>query len=392
MLEKDMSLAADLSHILQASLRHHGPQIGLHEPTLPPNAWSYVKETIDTNWVSPAGPFVKRFEEKLESIVEAKVVAVNTGTSALHLSLLACGVLPDEEVLVPALTFVATANAVSYCRAVPHFVDCDRETLTLCPKKLRTHLETVAEKTSWGCVNRKTRRRIRAVIPMHTYGHATDMDPILELASEFGITVIEDAAESLGTQYRDQPTASLGKLGILSFNGNKIVTTGGGGAIVTKDESLAEEIRHISTTAKIKKPVDNFLHDQIGFNYRLPNINAALGLSQLEDLDERIAQKKKLKDQYKKLFQGFSGVTILGDAPYSSSNYWITAACFDRAKDNQEFLETSNRLGIQTRPVWTLMHHLPMFVDHPRADLKNAEEIAPRIACLPSSNFLTLRF
>ncbi|MGD9923374.1 MAG: LegC family aminotransferase, partial [Pseudorhodoplanes sp.] len=296
------------------------------------------------------------------------------------------GVASGDEVMVPALTFVATANAVTYCNAVPHFVDIDSDHLGIDPNKLAAHLHRIAQLRNGVCVNRETGRSIRAVVPVHVFGHPCDMDAINAVADEFALAVVEDATESLGSSYRGQPCGGLGRVGVLSFNGNKIVTTGGGGAILTDDPTLAGQARHLSTTAKVPHPWA-FEHDAVGWNYRMPNLNAALGLAQIEQLSEFVAAKRRLARRYAAVFAEMRGVTFVQEAPGTMSNYWLNALRLDHAlaPDREMLLEATHAAGLLTRPVWTPMHQLEIFRDNPRGDLEATESTAPQLLNLPSS-------
>lgn len=362
-------------------------QIALHEPCFGGNEWTYVKECIDTGWVSSVGKFVDRFEAQLAEYTGCKrVVAVVNGTAALHIALLLSGVQAGDEVLMPALTFIATANAVTYCGAVPHFVDSEYTTLGLDPRKLADYLRKIAVCQTGGTFNRVTGRRIKAVLPMHTFGHPVDLDSLIEVCQRYNLVLIEDAAESLGSYYKGKHTGNWGKLAALSFNGNKTVTTGGGGAIMTNDEELGKMAKHITTTAKIPHRWA-FFHDQCGYNYRMPNINAALGCAQLEQLSGFIEKKRSLAQKYQKELQNLPGAAVFQEASFAKSNYWLNVLLLD--KENQtkreQILEQTNTHGIMTRPVWTLMHKLPMFAQCPHMNLDVAEDMESRIINLPSS-------
>jgi perosamine synthetase len=362
-------------------------QVPLHEPDLGGNSWAYVKECLDTNWVSTAGSFVDRFERELAGATGARfAVATVNGTAALHLCLLAAGVEPDEEVIVPALTFVGTANAVRYCGAVPHFADSEERTLGLDPGKLGDHLRQEAEVRGGACVNRRTGRRIRAVLPVHVFGHPVDLEPLAELCARFRLALVEDAAESLGSLYQGRHTGTIGRLGALSFNGNKIVTTGGGGAVLTDDAGLAGLAKHLSTTARTPHPWAH-AHDRVGHNYRMPNLNAALGCAQLERLPELVARKRALAERYCRAFDGFAGARVFSEPGFARSNYWLNALLLapELAGDLEALLDRTNEAGLQTRPAWVPMHRLPMYAGCPRMDLTVAESLAARIVNLPSS-------
>lgn len=361
--------------------------VGLHEPIFVGQEWAFVKECLDTGWVSSVGKFVDRFERQLADYTGvARAVAVVNGTAALHICLILAGVRENDEVLVPALTFVATANAVSYCKAIPHFVDCEERTLGLDPAKLADYLSEIVEIKDGESWNRITNRRIAAVVPMHAFGHPVDLDPLVEVCNRFGLFLIEDAAESLGSFYKGQHTGHHGRLSALSFNGNKIVTTGGGGAILTDDIELAQFAKHLTTTAKVPHRWE-FKHDHVGYNYRLPNINAALGCAQLEKLPWFLEQKRNLANRYQHAFSGMVGVKFFTEAEFAESNYWLNVLLFDDsyADSLEGFLTASNDQGIMTRPAWTLMPDLPMYRSCPKMDLSVSKSLACRLVNIPSS-------
>ncbi|MCG3175896.1 MAG: GDP-perosamine synthase [Candidatus Omnitrophica bacterium] len=364
--------------------------ISLHEPFITGNEWAYVKECLDTGWVSSVGKYVDVFEKRLEEITGVKrAFAVVNGTSALHIALKMAGVRPGDEVLLPDLTFVATANAVTYCGATPHFVDSEPRTLGVDAPKLDKYLSGIAVRQREATVNRRSGRPIRALIAMHTFGHPVDLDAVLEICRKHGIELIEDAAEALGSLYKDRSVGHHGKFAVLSFNGNKIVSTGGGGAILTDDEELAREAKHIATTAKLPHAWE-FNHDRIGYNYRMPNLNAAMGVAQLERLGEFVARKRSLADAYARLLADVPGVKFFREPENTRSNYWLNALLLDRsdAPGRDELLAHLNRSGIKARPAWTLMHNLAMFADCPRSDVSAAEDLQSRLINLPSSAFL----
>jgi perosamine synthetase len=362
----------------------------LHEPLLAGREKEYVDRCIDTGWVSSAGSFVDEFETRLAELcrTEAAVAVVN-GTAALHAALTLVGVEANDEVIVPALTFVATANAVVYCGALPHFVDCEGKHLGLDAQKLEAHLKQVAEYRNGICTNRRTGRRIRAVVPVHVFGHPVDMDALNAVCISYGLAVVEDATESLGSTYHGRPCGGLGQVGVLSFNGNKIVTTGGGGAVVTNDPALARRAKHLTTTAKVPHPW-NFVHDEVAWNYRLPNVNAALGLAQLEQLPGFLAAKRQLARRYLEAFDKLSGVTAIVEPSGTASNYWLNAILLDddSGADRDAVLSATHAAGLLTRPAWTPMHRLAMFRDCPRGELTVSESIARRLINLPSSAVL----
>jgi perosamine synthetase len=363
-----------------------GGVIPLHEPRFAGREWAYVRECLDTGWVSSVGAFVDRFERDLAAYTGVKrAVAVVNGTAALHACLALAGVEPGDEVVVPALTFVATANAVVYCGAVPHFSDSEERTLGLDPVRLADHLSGTTERRGDGCHNRATGRRIKAVVPVHTYGHPVDLDPLLDVCRHFRVELIEDTAESLGSLYKGRHTGNWGRLSALSFNGNKIVTTGGGGAILTNDEELGERAKHLTTTAKMPHRWE-FLHDMVGYNYRMPNINAALGCAQLEQLDGFLENKRRLAERYAAAFRGVAGIRFVPEPDFARSNYWLNTLLLDEdtASERDRLLTLTNDAGIMTRPAWTLMHRLPMFSGCPRMDLTVAESLERRIINVPS--------
>lgn len=364
--------------------------IALHEPSFGGREQEYVTECIRTGWVSSVGAFVDRFEEDLARYTGARhaILTVN-GTAALHIALLMAGVRPDDEVIIPALTFVATANAVRYCAAVPHFADSDERTLGIDPSKLATHLSRIAELHGGRCTNRETGRRIAAVVPMHTFGHPVDMDPLLELCRQYELPIVEDAAESLGSRYAGRHTGSMGLLGVLSFNGNKIVTTGGGGAVLTNDAALARATKHATTTAKVLHPWE-FRHDQVGYNYRMPNLNAALGCAQLERLPVFLKAKRALALRYADAFAGVPGVLLFSECPGVTSNYWLNVLILDHehAEARDRIIEAFHAEGIHVRPAWTPMPRLPMYESCPAMNLATAESLFARMINLPSSAHL----
>jgi Predicted pyridoxal phosphate-dependent enzyme apparently involved in regulation of cell wall biogenesis len=369
-----------------------GP-VMLHEPTFAGNEWAYVKECLDSTFVSSVGPFVDRFEADLARYTGAKrAVAVVNGTAALHIAMLLAGVKPGDEVLVPAVSFIATANAVRYCDAIPHFVDSEERTLGLDPRALREYLHAATELRGGQCVNRVTGRVIRAVVPMHTFGHPIDIEGLLGTAHDFRLAIVEDAAESLGSTLEGRHTGTFGLLGTLSFNGNKTITTGGGGAILTNDEELGRRAKHLTTTAKVPHRWD-FVHDEVGYNYRLPNINAALGCAQIEQLSGFLASKRALQERYQAAFAGISGIRIMREPEGAHSNYWLQALVLDEATagDRDAVLRATNDAGLMTRPIWTLMHRLAPYRDCPRMSLPVAESIERRLINLPSSAHLVGR-
>ncbi len=368
-------------------------RVGLHEPELKGNEAAYLTRCIESNWVSYLGEYVERFERELAELTNTShaIVMVN-GTVALHAALLVAGVEPGDEVLVPSLTFVASANAVSHCQAIPHFVDSEERTLGINPDALQAHLEEIAELRDGVCYNRHTGRVIRTVIPVHIFGHPVRMKELQQVAKNFGLVIVEDAAESLGSKMNGRPLGGDGLMGVLSFNGNKIVTTGGGGAVVTNNKTVAARLKHLTTTAKTAHPYA-FNHDEIAYNYRMPNINAAVGCAQLEQLDDFIARKRKLADRYANAFASLEGAQFFSEPHGASSNYWLNAILLDDQdiSARNEVLEHLIEAKLQCRPVWTPMHQLPIYKSAPRASLSVCEAIAARLINLPSSPFLADR-
>lgn len=366
-----------------------GP-FALHEPHFAGNEWRYVKECLDTGWVSSVGAYVDAFESRLAEYADVRrAVAVVNGTAALHTGLRLIGVERGEEVIVPALTFVATANAVAYCGAVPHFVDSEERTLGLDASKLERHLSETAEVTRDGCRNRLTGRPIRAVIAMHAFGHPVDLDALAEVCRRFRLELIEDAAEALGSYYKGEHVGNRGRVSVLSFNGNKTITTGGGGALLTNDPDLADRAKHLTTTAKLPHPL-RYDHDQLGYNYRLPNLNAAVGCAQLEQMPSLLERKRVLAARYARAFERVSGVRFVVEPDFGRSNYWLNTLLLapEFASSRDDLLARMNDRGIGVRPAWTLMPKLPMYRDCPRMDLSASESIQARLLNLPSSPVL----
>jgi len=363
-----------------------GP-VALHEPRFAGNEWVYLKECLDSTYVSSVGKFVDRFEADLAACTGAKhAVAVVNGTAALHVALRLAGAQSGDEVLIPALTFVATATAVTYCGATPHFVDSEERTLGLDPQALRDYLQTAAEIRSGQCVNRATGRVIRALVPMHTFGHPVDIEGVLAVARDFHLALVEDAAESLGSTVHGHHTGTFGLMGTLSFNGNKTITTGGGGAILTNDAELAKRAKHLTTTAKLPHRW-NYEHDEIGYNYRLPNINAALGCAQLEQLPGFLEAKRRLFERYKAAFDEVPQSHIVAGPEGCRSNYWLQTLLLDESATGQRdaILAATNDAGLMTRPTWTLMHRLAPYRQFPKMALPVAESLERRLINLPSS-------
>jgi perosamine synthetase len=367
-----------------------GP-VSLHEPFFDGNESLYVKECIDSSVVSSVGSFVTQFESQICQFTGSLfAVATCSGTAALHLALKVAGVKANDEVLIPALTFVATANAVTYCNAVPHFVDSEARTLGIDVEKLRRYLFEISTNIDGRCVNKMSGRVIKAVVPMHTFGHPSDIDGLIRLASEFNLILVEDAAESLGSTYRGKHTGTFGITGALSFNGNKIITTGGGGAMLTNDPDLAERARHLATTAKIPHFWE-YRHDEVGYNYRMPNINAALGCAQMEMLPRYLNEKKELYKLYQRVFEQIDCLELKTSEKHCSSNFWLQTIILDNEAKHfrDDILKITNEAGYQTRPVWVLLNELAPFLNAPSMNMHGAQTIYQKSINIPSSAFLS---
>ncbi len=375
---------------IRAVLPSSETKVALHEPRFVGNEKAYLVQCIDTNWVSYAGSYVKKFEQALaDACGVSHAISVTSGTVALQLALHMAGVRAGDEVLLPALTFVASANAVVHAGGIPHFVDADAATLGIDPVALAHHLETIAERRDGEVFNKATGRRIAALLPVHIFGHPADMDALNAVAAQYGLAVVEDATESLGSRYKGRPCGSLAPIATLSFNGNKIVTTGGGGAVLTSDDILADRLRHLTTTAKLPHRWA-FNHDEVGWNFRLPNINAALGCAQMERLDVMVVAKRKLWDAYSAAFADFAQGRLFAEMPYAKSNQWLVTLILDKGYEAalEPILAATNDAGLMTRPAWTPMHLLPMYAGNPRAALPVTEDLVTRLINLPSSPFL----
>jgi perosamine synthetase len=361
--------------------------IALHEPAFGGREWEYVKDCLDTGWVSSVGAYVDRFERDLREVTGAPfAVATSNGTSALHVCLLLAGVQPGDEVLMPALTFIATANAVSYASAVPHFVESEGVSLGVDAQQLDAYLRQIAEVRDGACFNRRSGARLRALVVMHVFGHPCDLDALAELSARWHLVLVEDAAESLGARYKGRHTGNTGHISALSFNGNKVITTGGGGAVLTHDPEIGRRAKHLTTTARVPHRW-NFLHDEVGYNYRLPNLNAALGCAQLEQLPGFIERKRRLAARYQQAFASVDGVTFLAEPAGTQSNFWLNALVLDaqHAHSRDDLLAALNDAGYMSRPIWTLMHRLPMYAGCPRMPLPLAESLEARVVNVPSS-------
>lgn len=358
--------------------------IPLHEPRFLGNEKRYLADCIDSTFVSSVGPYVARFEDMMRDITGAQAaIATVNGTAALHMALILADVRDGDEVITQPLSFVATCNAIAYQRAHPVFVDVERDTLSLSPHALRAFLDENAERRGARCFNRKTARQIRAIVPMHTFGLPGRVDSIRDICAQWGIALIEDAAESLGSYIGAKHTGRFGGLGTFSFNGNKTVTSGGGGCIVTDNPELAALAKHLTTTAKTAHAWD-FHHDQVGYNYRLPNLNAALACAQLEQLPAFLANKRETADRYAQHCSA-AGIVFLGEREGTTANFWLNAVLTASRQERDAFLAYSHSAGVLVRPAWTLMPQLPAFADAQSGPLENAQWLADRVVCLPSS-------
>lgn len=358
--------------------------IPLHVPVFKGREREYLMDTIDSTFVSSVGTYVNRFEEMMGAITGARyAIAIVNGTNALHLSLLLAGVEAGDEVLSQSLTFIATCNAISYLKARPVFIDVDRDTMGMSPSALAAFLAQHAEQRDGGTYNKTTGRRIRACVPMHTFGLPCRIDEIAAICNQYGIVLIEDAAESIGSYYKGRHTGTFGAMGTFSFNGNKTVTCGGGGALVTNDPALAKKAKHLSTQAKVAHPWA-FMHDDIGYNYRMPNLNAALACAQLEQLDTFIDSKRALTAAYTQAF-GALHLSMAQEIEGAKANYWLNAILLDNREERDAFLAYANNNGVMARPMWDLMHTLPMFAQSPCGPLENSMWLSERVVNIPSS-------
>ena len=359
-------------------------QVLLHRPVFNGNEKNYLIECIDSNFVSSVGARVIEFEQKIAAYTGAKyAIATVNGTAALHIALQLVGARPDSEVITQALTFIATCNAISYTGARPIFVDVDRDTLGMSPVSLQKFLQEHVQIKDGVAINKVSGKAITACVPMHTFGHPCRIDEIVAICDEYGIPVVEDSAESLGSYYRGQHTGTFGRFGVFSFNGNKIITTGGGGMIVTDDAELAAKAKHITTTAKIPHPFE-YVHDMTGYNYRLPNLNAALGCAQMEQLDSFLEKKREIAEKYAEFFAR-EGIAFVQEPAHAQSNYWLNALILDSLAQRNEFLEYTNSHGVMTRPIWRLMTKLEMYQDCWHDGLENSLWLEDRVVNIPSS-------
>ena len=358
--------------------------IPLHVPHFNGNEKNYLENCIDSTYVSSVGPFVNKFEELMNTITQTKkTTAVVNGTAGLQVALRLVGVEKDTEVITQALTFVATANAIAYNNAHPVFIDVDIDTMGLSPKAVRVFLEELGELRENGCYNKKTGRKIAACMPMHTFGFPVHLDELIRVCSEWKIPIVEDAAESLGSEYRGKPTGSYGEIGAFSFNGNKIVTSGGGGAIVTNNITFGERAKFLTTTAKEPNPYE-YVHNELGYNFRMPNLNAALACAQLEQLSGFLENKRSLAKEYQAFFKS-KGIKFRTETENTKANYWLMCVELENKKERDLFLKSTNDNQVMTRPIWQLMFRLPMYKDCQRDEQKNALFLEERIINIPSS-------
>ncbi len=359
--------------------------IPLHEPRFLGNEKKYLLDCIDSTFVSSVGKYVNRFEQEFAQYIGSRfAIATVNGTSALHIALLLAGVEQDDEVITQPLTFIATCNAISYQKAHPVFIDVDKDTMGLSPTALLVFLTEHAKKRSGVCVNKTTGRIIKACVPMHTFGHPCRVDEIKTICDDWGIFLVEDSAESLGSYYKGNHTGRFGQLGAFSFNGNKVITSGGGGVIVTDDENLAKRAKHLTTTAKIPHPYE-FMHDEIGYNYRMPNLNAALLVAQLEQLDRFLVSKRELASIYRDFFIDIENISFVNEPENAQSNYWLQTILLNNERQQKKFLQKANVNNVMTRPAWQLMNELAMFKGCFAENIENAKFLKKRLVNIPSS-------
>lgn len=382
-----MGQTTKYSHIINhiKSLFPNQTFIPLHEPRFIGNEKKYVADAIDSTFVSSVGAYVNRFEEMMQDITGAKyAIATVNGTAALHMALIVAGVKQGDEVLSQDLTFIATANAISYIGAKPVFLDIDRKTLGLSAEKLEAFLQEFGQRAEGATINSKTGNRIAACVPMHSFGFPCEIDRIAAICQEWNIPLVEDAAESLGSYYKGNHTGNFGLLGTFSFNGNKTVTCGGGGAIVTNDERIAKLAKHLTTQAKTPHAWE-FNHDYIGYNYRLPNLNAALACAQLELLNAFVENKRELAENYKNFFKAVEEIEFVAESKDAKANYWLNSLLLESKEERNSFLAEANNNGVMSRPAWTLMHKLPMFQNCLWVDLEVSKWVEDRLVNIPSS-------
>ena len=383
MIKSSSNLFSEIIHFIKSLYPDENP-VPLHAPRFIGNEKKYVIDAIDSTFVSSVGKYVDRFEEMICEITGATyTIATVNGTCALHISLKLADVQPGDEVITQPLSFVATANAIAHCGAKPVFLDVERETLGLDPTALKSFLQVHAHIRENASYNKTTGNRIAACGPMHTFGHPCRIDEIAEICNHYHIALVEDSAESLGSLYKGKHTGTFGLFGIYSFNGNKTVTCGGGGAIVTNDETLAKKAKHITTTAKLPHPYEH-VHDMIGYNYRLPNLNAALACAQLEQLNAFVENKRGLARLYQNFFTSLN-ISFIKEPMNARSNYWLNAVMLPDRETRDGFLKATNETGVMTRPIWRLLNQLEMYKDCQTDALTNARWLEDRVVNIPSS-------
>lgn len=380
-------LANQVVNILERKLGFPKKIISLHEPSFSKKEYKYLKKCIDSTFVSSVGKFTELFENKIVKFTGAKYsVAVVNGTAAIHLGLKVIGVKSGSEVLTPSLTFAGATNAITYCQATPHFIDSEHETLGVDPKKLRKYLEKITVFKNKRCINKVTGKSIDAMVVTHLYGHPCNMQSLLKVSKDFRIPMLEDAAEAIGSYYKNKHVGTFGQVGVISFNGNKPITTGGGGIILTNIKKLSSKARHLSTTAKIPHPWEH-QYKEVGYNYRMPNLNAALGLGQLENLQKKLKNKREIFKKYDKEFKKINGVHLKKEPKNCKSNYWLNTLIIDKDKKSQRkiILKKTNQKNIMTRACWMPMHHFSHFKKFPKMNLDTADQIYERAINIPSS-------
>ncbi len=381
-----MTLASEFVSAIRGVVGHSDEAIGLHVPEIGELEKKYILECLDSTFVSSVGAFIPKLEARMQEITGAKhAVAVSNGTVGLQVAMFLAGVEPGDEVVIPTLSFIATANAVSHCGAVPYFVDSEESTLGMSPSALRIALSSF-EKVSGGLRNPATGRRIAAIVPMHTLGHPVDIHAICEVAAEFGVPVVEDAAASFASFVGGRHTGTFGLTGMISFNGNKIVTTGGGGVILTNDEVLGKRAKHLTTTAKLAHKWE-FEHDEIAWNYRMPNLNAALGMAQLDKYPRFLEQKRRLAGKYAEAFAGLEGLSFVVEPAGTTSNYWLCSVRLDEPSLalRDELMTAAHEAGLLVRPMWNLLHQQRMYSGASRGDVSVATDLHASLICLPST-------
>lgn len=357
--------------------------VSLHEPVFFGNEKKYLFECIDTGYVSYVGEFVKKFEKVISEFTGSSyAVAVVNGTAGLHVALKVVGVNHGDEVITQPLTFVATVNAISHCGAYPVFVDVDMDTLGMSPESLKNFLKEYTKVKNGQVYNKYTGRKISAVVPVHIFGHPCRIDEIVNICNEYNLPVVEDAAEALGSLYKNKYCGTFGKIGVISFNGNKTITTGGGGMILTNDQEVACRLQHLTTTAKVPHPYE-YIHDEIAYNYRLPNVNAAIGVAQMEKINEILENKRQTALMYKQFCEE-QKIEFIHEPNNAKSNYWLNGVVLENREERDKFLEYTNANGVQTRPIWRLMHKLNIYKNCFKVDTPNAEWLEDRVVNLPS--------